>query len=167
MASSTASALHPLLSAKHAAPAYEKRGGKTRLSQREEQEGSAQLTTSVCGDSYPLGCRFDPHIFGAQFFLANPDKRRRMYQTQEYLFLVPVHCSVVQCGGDALSCQIVRRYIALMCHEGPDGPRATCEELVPDNAGGPPKRCDEFGTVNRLLSERPSYTVKDGQRCNV
>ncbi|KAL6762229.1 hypothetical protein V8C86DRAFT_3023522 [Haematococcus lacustris] len=73
-------AVHPGRAAQ--APAYEKRGGKTRLSQREEQEGSAQLTTSVCGDSYPLGCRFDLHIFGAQFFLANPDKRRRMYQTQ-------------------------------------------------------------------------------------
>ncbi|KAL6762230.1 hypothetical protein V8C86DRAFT_2522884 [Haematococcus lacustris] len=42
----------------------------------------SQPQWAVCGDSYPLGCRFDPHIFGAQFFLANPDKRRRMYQTQ-------------------------------------------------------------------------------------
>lgn len=38
---------------------------------------------SICGESYPLGCRFDPQIEGAQFFSANPDRRRRLFTTTQ------------------------------------------------------------------------------------
>ncbi|KAJ9505191.1 hypothetical protein QJQ45_005931 [Haematococcus lacustris] len=50
---------------------------------------------------------------------------------------------------------------------GPDGPRATCEELVPDleNPDGPLKRCGGIGTVNRLKSDVHSY-CDINQRCN-
>ncbi|KAL6763838.1 hypothetical protein V8C86DRAFT_3084738 [Haematococcus lacustris] len=55
-----------------------------------------------------------------------------------------------------------------MYPEGPDGPRASCEELVPDpkNPDGPLKLCGGIGTVNRLKSEIHSYSDKN-QRCNV
>ena len=41
----------------------------------------SQPQWATCGESYPLGCRFDSNIQGGQFFTANPDRRRRMYQT--------------------------------------------------------------------------------------
>ncbi|KAL6763837.1 hypothetical protein V8C86DRAFT_3084737 [Haematococcus lacustris] len=55
-----------------------------------------------------------------------------------------------------------------MYPEGPDGPRTSCEELVPDpkNPDGPLKLCGGIGTVNRLKSEIHSYSDKV-QRCNV
>ncbi|GAX82146.1 hypothetical protein CEUSTIGMA_g9574.t1 [Chlamydomonas eustigma] len=37
---------------------------------------------ATCGESYPLGCRFDNHLQGYQFFSANPDRRRRQYHSQ-------------------------------------------------------------------------------------
>ncbi|KAL6750048.1 hypothetical protein V8C86DRAFT_2441345 [Haematococcus lacustris] len=55
-----------------------------------------------------------------------------------------------------------------MYPEGPNGPRASCQELVPDpkNPDGPLKLCGGIGTVNRLKSEIHSYCDKN-QRCNV
>ncbi|GFR39908.1 hypothetical protein Agub_g413 [Astrephomene gubernaculifera] len=41
----------------------------------------SQPQWAICGESYPLGCRFSPHILGAQYFTANPDRRRRLYNT--------------------------------------------------------------------------------------
>ena len=42
----------------------------------------SQPQWATCGESFPLGCRFDGNIDGGQFFTANPDRRRRLYQTQ-------------------------------------------------------------------------------------
>ncbi|KAJ9510947.1 hypothetical protein QJQ45_027826, partial [Haematococcus lacustris] len=60
------------------------------------------------------------------------------------------------------------RYSALMFPAGPNGPRATCVELVtnPDDPDGPLKLCGGYGTVNRIMSKIQSYSHKD-QRCNV
>ncbi|KAJ9514222.1 hypothetical protein QJQ45_012196 [Haematococcus lacustris] len=60
------------------------------------------------------------------------------------------------------------RFTALMFPEGPNGPQATCEELVPDleNPDGPLKRCGGIGTVNRLKSGIRSY-CDINQRCSV
>lgn len=43
----------------------------------------SQPQWSVCGETYPLGCRFDPQIEGAQFFSANPDRRRRLFTASQ------------------------------------------------------------------------------------
>lgn len=34
---------------------------------------------AVCGESFPVGCRFHPSIMHAPYFQANPDRRRRGY----------------------------------------------------------------------------------------
>lgn len=36
---------------------------------------------AVCGESFPVGCRFHGAIIHSQFFQANPDRRRRAYAT--------------------------------------------------------------------------------------
>ena len=51
----------------------------------------SQPQWAVCGETYPLGCRFDTNIGGAQHFTANPDKRRRIYNT-------PLGIYSPQCG---------------------------------------------------------------------
>ncbi|KAJ9525007.1 hypothetical protein QJQ45_005936 [Haematococcus lacustris] len=62
----------------------------------------------------------------------------------------------------------LNKYTALMFPAGPNGPRATCVELVtnPDDPDGPLKLCGGYGTVNRIMSKIQSYSHKD-QRCNV
>ncbi|EFJ43495.1 hypothetical protein VOLCADRAFT_96377 [Volvox carteri f. nagariensis] len=46
----------------------------------------AQPQWAVCGETYPLGCRFSPHILGSQYFTANPDRRRRLYNSPTGLY---------------------------------------------------------------------------------
>ncbi|GLI70033.1 hypothetical protein VaNZ11_014770 [Volvox africanus] len=46
----------------------------------------AQPQWAICGETYPLGCRFSPHILGSQYFTANPDRRRRLYNTPTGLY---------------------------------------------------------------------------------
>lgn len=41
----------------------------------------SQPQWATCGESFPLGCRFDPSLQGTQFFSVNPDRRRRLYST--------------------------------------------------------------------------------------
>lgn len=41
----------------------------------------AQPQWAVCGESFPLGCRFASQISSSQFFSVNPDRRRRLYNT--------------------------------------------------------------------------------------
>ncbi|KAK9831931.1 hypothetical protein WJX81_000298 [Elliptochloris bilobata] len=36
---------------------------------------------AVCGESFPVGCRFSPEVVCAQFFSVNPDRRRRLYSS--------------------------------------------------------------------------------------
>ena len=36
---------------------------------------------AVCGESFPVGCRFHPSVVHSQYFQANPDRRRRAYAT--------------------------------------------------------------------------------------
>jgi inositol oxygenase len=35
----------------------------------------------VCGETFPLGCRFAPQVASSQFFSVNPDRRRRALNT--------------------------------------------------------------------------------------
>ncbi|KAG2487522.1 hypothetical protein HYH03_013803 [Edaphochlamys debaryana] len=46
----------------------------------------SQPQWAICGETYPLGCRFSPHILGSQYFTANPDRRRRAYNTQTGIY---------------------------------------------------------------------------------
>jgi hypothetical protein len=46
----------------------------------------SQPQWAICGETYPLGCRFSPHILGSQYFTANPDRRRRLYNTATGLY---------------------------------------------------------------------------------
>lgn len=41
----------------------------------------AEPQWAICGESFPVGCRFHPAILHAQYFQANPDRRRRMFAT--------------------------------------------------------------------------------------
>lgn len=41
----------------------------------------SQPQWAVCGETFPVGCRFANQITGSQFFIANPDRRRRLYNT--------------------------------------------------------------------------------------
>ena len=36
---------------------------------------------AVCGESFPVGCRFDPGIHHHHLFSGNPDRRRRQYSS--------------------------------------------------------------------------------------
>jgi inositol oxygenase len=45
------------------------------------QSFGAEPQWAVCGESFPVGCRFHPAIVHSQYFAANPDRRRRMYAT--------------------------------------------------------------------------------------
>ena len=41
----------------------------------------AEPQWAVCGESFPVGCRFHPSVVHSQYFQANPDRRRRAYAT--------------------------------------------------------------------------------------
>lgn len=41
----------------------------------------SQPQWAICGESFPVGCRFSPAIGCSQFFSVNPDRRRRIYNT--------------------------------------------------------------------------------------
>eukprot|EP00798_Chlamydomonas_sp_ICE-L_P001685 gene1685-33081_t len=51
-----------------------------------------QPAWAVNGESFPVGCRFDTHIQGAQFFTANPDRRRKQYNTPAGIY--QAHCGL-------------------------------------------------------------------------
>jgi inositol oxygenase len=51
----------------------------------------SQPQWAVSGESFPLGCRFATDIQGAQHFTANPDRRRRIYNS-------PLGIYQPQCG---------------------------------------------------------------------
>eukprot|EP00887_Chlorella_sp_A99_P006539 scaffold3.g6539.t1 len=36
---------------------------------------------AICGESFPVGCRFHPAVVHSQLFAANPDRRKRAYST--------------------------------------------------------------------------------------
>lgn len=46
----------------------------------------------MCGETYPLGCRFAPSIASSQFFSVNPDRRRRLYNTPAGMY--EPHCGL-------------------------------------------------------------------------
>ncbi|BDA44886.1 probable inositol oxygenase 1 at C-terminar half [Coccomyxa sp. Obi] len=53
---------------------------------------------AVCGESFPVGCRFHPSIACSAFFSVNPDRRRRIYNTPTGIYregcgLAAVHMS--------------------------------------------------------------------------
>ncbi|KAL6747398.1 hypothetical protein V8C86DRAFT_3033800 [Haematococcus lacustris] len=58
---------------------------------------------------------------------------------------------------------LFKKFALLMYRAGPNGPRATCVELVPDedDPDGPLRLCGGFGTVNRIMSDIKSYRDKD------
>ena len=39
----------------------------------------AEPQWAVCGESFPVGCRFHPAVVHSQYFQANPDRRKRAY----------------------------------------------------------------------------------------
>jgi inositol oxygenase len=39
------------------------------------QSFGCQPQWAVCGETFPVGCRFDDHIAFAQYFSVNPDRR--------------------------------------------------------------------------------------------
>lgn len=41
----------------------------------------AEPQWAICGESFPVGCRFHSSVIHSQFFTANPDRRRRTYST--------------------------------------------------------------------------------------
>jgi len=41
---------------------------------------------AVCGETFPVGCKFDSQIQWSQFFAANPDKRKRKYSTPHGIY---------------------------------------------------------------------------------
>jgi len=41
----------------------------------------SQPQWAICGESFPVGCRFDSRVSGSQFFTVNPDRRRRLLNT--------------------------------------------------------------------------------------
>lgn len=57
---------------------------------------------AVCGESFPVGCRFHPSIVCSPFFSVNPDRRRRIYNTPTGIYregcgLAAVHMSWSAC----------------------------------------------------------------------
>lgn len=39
------------------------------------------LQWAICGETYPVGCRFHPAVRHSQYFSANPDRRKRLYSS--------------------------------------------------------------------------------------
>jgi inositol oxygenase len=50
------------------------------------QRFGCQPQWAVCGETFPVGCRFDDHIPFGQYFSVNPDRRRRIYNTQSGIY---------------------------------------------------------------------------------
>lgn len=46
----------------------------------------AEPQWAVCGESFPIGCRFHPAIVHSHYFQANPDRRRRALSTPTGLY---------------------------------------------------------------------------------
>jgi inositol oxygenase len=45
------------------------------------QRFGAQPQWCICGESFPVGCRFHHGVVNSNFFQANPDRRRKMYSS--------------------------------------------------------------------------------------
>ncbi len=41
----------------------------------------AEPQFAICGETFPVGCRFHPSICYSQYFSANPDRRKRLYNS--------------------------------------------------------------------------------------
>jgi hypothetical protein len=41
----------------------------------------AEPQWAICGETYPVGCRFHPSVRHSQYFSANPDRRKRLYSS--------------------------------------------------------------------------------------
>lgn len=39
----------------------------------------AEPQWAICGETFPVGCRFHPAVRHSQYFAANPDRRKRLY----------------------------------------------------------------------------------------
>ncbi len=46
----------------------------------------AQPQWAVAGETYPLGCRFDPQVGHSELFSANPDRRRRAFASPDGVY---------------------------------------------------------------------------------
>ncbi|KAL4458795.1 hypothetical protein ABPG75_013660 [Micractinium tetrahymenae] len=98
----------------------------------------AEPQWAICGETFPVGCRFHPSVRHSQFFSANPDRRKRLYSSPtgvyregcglggvlmswgagEYLHLV-LRLNRVPLPPDALFCI---RHLKLRCVFRPGGP---------------------------------------------
>ena len=52
----------------------------------------AEPQWAVSGESFPVGCSFNPAIACSQFFSVNPDRRRRIYNTPTGVY--KPHCGL-------------------------------------------------------------------------
>lgn len=59
----------------------------------------AEPQWAVCGETFPVGCRFHPSILHSQFFSANPDRRRRAYSTATGMYAPGCGLNSVRGGG--------------------------------------------------------------------
>eukprot|EP00959_Pyramimonas_sp_CCMP1952_P056855 1187279-Pyramimonas_sp.AAC.1 len=41
---------------------------------------------AVCGETFPVGCRFEDSIAHSEFFIANPDRRKRRFNTRHGVY---------------------------------------------------------------------------------
>lgn len=41
----------------------------------------AEPQWAICGETFPVGCRFHPAVRHSQYFSANPDRRKRLYSS--------------------------------------------------------------------------------------
>jgi hypothetical protein len=41
----------------------------------------AEPQFAICGETFPVGCRFHPAVAYSQYFSANPDRRKRLYNS--------------------------------------------------------------------------------------
>ncbi len=60
-------------------PPVARRGRPTRPGAARRFGGEPQW--AVCGESFPVGCRFAREVVCPQFFSVNPDRRRRLYSS--------------------------------------------------------------------------------------
>lgn len=98
----------------------------------------AEPQWAICGETFPVGCRFHPSVRHSQYFSANPDRRKRLYSSPtgvyrercglggvlmswgagEYLHLV-LRLNRVSLPPEALFCI---RHMKLRCVFRPGGP---------------------------------------------
>jgi inositol oxygenase len=68
-------------------------------------------TWEVVGETFPVGCRFDPRVSNASWFGANPDRRKRLYGTPFGVYAPGCGLAEVDMcwSGDEYACEVLLR----------------------------------------------------------